>query len=306
MWTSLTNLFGGPVGAGLGLFLLVGGMMFAALAVALPFFGLWHLFGKCGVERWRGIVPFHNAWLLCRLTYGDERPFWAQVGCQAAILVAATQLNLGAAELPVLLALFVAQLAAGVVIGLAVARSFGSGPGFGVGLGLLPTVFYYILGLDETEYLGPRVRGYYGEGAGDEDVPSGDEPGDDAPDEGADDADEAGDARGVGQDEGATPAPRDGREPGGISDDEGRADDAAPADEPPADDDAAGDGPAGEDPSDVAGDRADEPSADVAGEGPDGDDPVPAPNPDETADAPADRPRGPRPLGRVWVHPTHR
>ena len=53
----------------------------------------------------------------------------------------------------------------GVLIGLAVSRSFGSGPGFGVGIGLLPSVFLFILGLDKTEYLGPEITTYFAESA---------------------------------------------------------------------------------------------------------------------------------------------
>ena len=165
MWSTLTNLFGGSFGAALGLFLILGGLVFCAAAIALPFFGLWNLFGKCGVERWRGIIPFYNVWMLTRLTCGKTVLFWIQLALQALFLMAATVLKLGALETPLIILFFIGQACVGLLIGFAVARAFGSGPAFGVGIALLPSVFLFILGLDETEYLGSNVKTFFADAA---------------------------------------------------------------------------------------------------------------------------------------------
>ncbi|HIU24031.1 MAG TPA: hypothetical protein IAD17_03835 [Candidatus Coprovicinus avistercoris] len=165
MWSKLTYLFGGPFDASLGLFLIIGGFVFCLAAIALPFFGLWSLFGKCGIERWRGLVPFYNVWMLTRLTCGKSLLFWVQLALQALCFLTALVFEFGALKLPLTVLFFVAQALVGVLIGLAVSRSFGSGPGFGVGIGLLPSVFLFILGLDKTEYLGPEITTYFAESA---------------------------------------------------------------------------------------------------------------------------------------------
>ena len=41
-----------------------------------------------------------------------------------------------------------------IIVSLSVAKSFGKGPGFGVGLALLPFIFYTILGFGDARYQG--------------------------------------------------------------------------------------------------------------------------------------------------------
>lgn len=103
--------------------------------------------------------------MLTRLVCGKTFLFWLQLALQALLFMAATVLKLGMLETPLIVVFFIAQMCVGIFIGLAVSRSFGSGPGFGVGIGLLPSVFLFILGLDETEYLGPQVETYFAEDA---------------------------------------------------------------------------------------------------------------------------------------------
>lgn len=287
MWSVLMRLFGGPADAGLGLFLVLGGLVLVALLVALPLFGLWRVFGKCGETRWHAVVPFYNVWRLCLLTFGRPWPFWAQLGCQAALLLV-PQVGLGAAETPALIALFCAQLAFGVVIGLAVARSFESGPAFGVGVALVPSACLFVLGLDGTGYLGPGVRGYFGEG-----VP-----------------DATGEA-GPGEEPSATEAPTS-ADPEGACETDPEASDG-PSDEAVLADDRGAAGPAGDHGGTADGASSDGVTDDAASAAGDAGDASPV-TPDQGAPVETDdgsrRDDGAqgsrRPLGRVWVRPSHR
>ena len=45
------------------------------------------------------------------------------------------------------------------IIGIDMAKSFGKGTGFGIGLALLGPVFYAILGFGDAQYQGPAAAG---------------------------------------------------------------------------------------------------------------------------------------------------
>lgn len=43
-----------------------------------------------------------------------------------------------------------------IILGIKTAKAFGKGAGFGVGLGILPSIFTIILGLGKAQYVGPQ------------------------------------------------------------------------------------------------------------------------------------------------------
>lgn len=105
-------------------------MCFVWLAVVIvACVGLWKVFIKMGKPGWAGIVPIYNVIILLEIT---GKPIWW-------------------------IALFlipIANLVAGILLSIAVAEKFGKTPGFGVGLALVPFVFYPILGFGDAQYVG--------------------------------------------------------------------------------------------------------------------------------------------------------
>jgi hypothetical protein len=91
--------------------------------------GLWKTFEKAGEPGWAGIIPIYNFIVLLRIA---GRPLWWIV----------------------LMLIPCVNIIVYVIVGLDVARNFGRTPGFGVGLGLLPFVFYPILGFGDARYEG--------------------------------------------------------------------------------------------------------------------------------------------------------
>lgn len=99
--------------------------VFAAVYAATCY-GVMKVFEKVGgIPTWAAFVPFYNLFLLT-----------TEVARKDVIWVA------------VALIPFVGA----VLISLEVAKKFGKSPPFGVGLGLLPFVFYPLLGAGDAEY----------------------------------------------------------------------------------------------------------------------------------------------------------
>ena len=110
------SLFGG------GLFMIV----YLAIAV-LYIAGMWGVFSKAGKPGWAAIIPFYNVWVLCEVT---GHPGWW------LILFFIPFVNL------VMLLI--------VLWGLA--KAFGHGVGFFLGLLFLGFIFIPILGFGGSQY----------------------------------------------------------------------------------------------------------------------------------------------------------
>lgn len=96
--------------------------------------GIWKVFSKAGKPGWAAIIPIYNILVLLEIV---GRPWWW-------ILL----------FLVPLLGIVIA-----FIVAIDLARSFGKGTGFGVGLALLGGVFYPILGFGDARYVGPAGNG---------------------------------------------------------------------------------------------------------------------------------------------------
>lgn len=94
--------------------------------------GWWKTFTKAGQPGWGAIIPIYNLYLICKIT---GRPAWW------IILLLIPYLNF----------IFF------IIVMLDMAKSFGRGVGFAVGLILLNPIFICILGFGSSEYQGPSA-----------------------------------------------------------------------------------------------------------------------------------------------------
>ncbi|MEM6553716.1 MAG: DUF5684 domain-containing protein [Planctomycetota bacterium] len=117
--------------SGGGIFVAVVFIIYLALIVAV-IAGGWKTYEKAGQPGWGFIVPIYNLYLICKIT---GRPWWWLI----------------LALIP-----FV-----GVIVALIsfydLARSFGKGAGFTLGLIFLGFIFIPILGFGSAEYEGPAA-----------------------------------------------------------------------------------------------------------------------------------------------------
>jgi hypothetical protein len=97
-----------------------------------PIIGMWKTFVKANQPGWAAIVPIYNIYVICELV---GRPWWWLLLCFIPCV----------------------GWVVGIMLCIDLAKSFGKGTGFGVGLALLPQVFMCILGFGSAKYLGPSV-----------------------------------------------------------------------------------------------------------------------------------------------------
>ena len=108
----------------------LGGLCFLVflLAIAIVFIaGLWKTFAKAGEPGWAAIIPIVNVYFICKIA---GRPGWWLI----------------------LFLIPVVNIVISVIVSLDVAKRFGKGAGFGIGLWLLPAIFFMILGFGSAQY----------------------------------------------------------------------------------------------------------------------------------------------------------
>ena len=136
---------------------MVGGMM-AGLTVGiiilyiLLVIAMWKIFTKAGEAGWKSLIPIYNSWVLYKIIGVNFWIWFLAVPLAGAIIsaIAGEKSTIGA------LVYLVALLAADIKSSYGLAKSFGKGTGFTVGLVLLPFIFQLILGFGKDEYVGPN------------------------------------------------------------------------------------------------------------------------------------------------------
>jgi hypothetical protein len=91
--------------------------------------GFWKVFEKAGKPGWAAIVPIYNAIVMLEVI---GKPI-------------------------VWILIFFIPCVGNVIIGLEVAKKFGKDQAYGIGLGLLPFIFFPLLGFSDAKYLGPNA-----------------------------------------------------------------------------------------------------------------------------------------------------
>ena len=100
--------------------------------VALFIAAFWKVFTKAGQPGWAAIVPIYNVYIMLKIA---GRPGWW-------------------------LLLFLIPLVnfiIGILIAIDIAKAFGKGTGFGLGLAFLGFIFYPILGFGSATYQKPAA-----------------------------------------------------------------------------------------------------------------------------------------------------
>ena len=92
----------------------------------------WKIFSKAGQPGWAAIIPIYNWIVWCKIV---GRPWW---------------------WILLLLIPFV-NLIILIILMIDLAKSFGKGVGFGIGLILLAVIFFPILGFGSAQYQGPSA-----------------------------------------------------------------------------------------------------------------------------------------------------
>ena len=92
----------------------------------------WKVFTKAGQPGWAAIIPIYNIYVWCKIV---GRPGWW------VILMIIPFVNFVVA----------------IILSIDLAKSFGKGVGFGLGLAFLGVIFWPILGFGSAQYQGPAA-----------------------------------------------------------------------------------------------------------------------------------------------------
>jgi hypothetical protein len=107
-------------------------MIVGLLIALLLIVAMWKVFTKAGQPGWASIIPIYNLYIWCKIV---GRPGWWII---------------------LLLIPFV-NIIVGIILCIDMAKSFGKGAGFGIGLALLGIIFWPILGFGSAQYQGPSA-----------------------------------------------------------------------------------------------------------------------------------------------------
>ena len=113
----------------------VGGLIVFVFMLAFLIFmiaAMWKVFEKAGQPGWAAIVPFYNLYIMLKIT---GRPVWWII----------------------LFFIPIVSLIVSIITMVDLAKSFGKGTGFAIGLLLLGFIFFPILGFGDAQYQGPAA-----------------------------------------------------------------------------------------------------------------------------------------------------
>ena len=125
MMTFLTILAQSEDAAAGGGFSAIIGLLVAVLVIA----GMWKVFTKAGKPGWAAIIPIYNTIVLLQIA---GKPVWWFL----------------------LLFIPVVNIVIAVMVMIGVAKAFGKGTGFALGLLFLSPIFIPILGFSDAQYVG--------------------------------------------------------------------------------------------------------------------------------------------------------
>lgn len=107
-------------------------MIVGLLIALLLIVAMWKVFTKAGQPGWASIIPIYNIYVWCKIV---GRPAWWII----------------------LLFIPFVNFIIGIILCIDMAKSFGKGAGFGIGLALLGIIFWPILGFGSAQYEGPSA-----------------------------------------------------------------------------------------------------------------------------------------------------
>lgn len=113
----------------------------------------WKIFEKANEPGWKAIIPFYNTYTQYKFTW-NTRAFWIVLigGIVGGILQETTE------GIPSLLGTLIMLIVAifNIISLNKLAKAFGHGVGFTIGLFFLNPIFMLILGFGRDEYIGPQ------------------------------------------------------------------------------------------------------------------------------------------------------
>lgn len=140
---------------------IIAGIGLGVIGLALAFYvlyviGCWKAFAKAGEPGWKSLIPVYNQYIQFRLVW-NTTAFWLTLalGVASGTLQSMANNYPDAAWLTILVTLVsIAAFVVYVMLNLRIAKAYGKGTGFGIGLIVFPYIFMIILGWGNSVYAG--------------------------------------------------------------------------------------------------------------------------------------------------------
>ena len=101
---------------------------------AIMLVAMWKIFTKAGEAGWKCLIPIYSTYIDVKIADGNGWKF-------------------------LLLLIPIVNIVYSIMLTVRLAKSFGKGGGFAVGLLFLAPIFYLILAFGSAQYIGPRGEG---------------------------------------------------------------------------------------------------------------------------------------------------
>lgn len=138
------------------------GMLLPLIVFILMIVAMWKIYVKAGAPGWGVLVPIYNVYLLFKIAW-KTKMYWIMLACMllpgllSGFMVGMDGNEVLAVILPLLMmACAIASIVIGIINTVKLAKAFGKGGGFAVGLIFLSIIFYCILAFGKAQYIGPE------------------------------------------------------------------------------------------------------------------------------------------------------
>lgn len=138
------------------------GMLLPLIIAILMIVAMWKIYVKAGAPGWGVLVPIYNVYLLFKIAW-KTKMCWIMLACMLlpGVLSGFVVGVSGSETLATIFALlvmvgFVVASVIGIINTVKLAKAFGKGGGFAVGLIFLSIIFYCILAFGKAQYIGPE------------------------------------------------------------------------------------------------------------------------------------------------------
>lgn len=101
--------------------------LFSLMLSIVSIVAMWRVFEKAGQPGWASIIPIYNIYVMCEIA---GKPGWWLI----------------------LFFVPIVGIVVAALVSISIAEGFNKGVGFGIGLLLLPFIFYSILAFTDAEY----------------------------------------------------------------------------------------------------------------------------------------------------------
>lgn len=145
--TSAIYGFAGGMFATLGIF----AVLVSVALYVLQIIGWWKIYTKAGEAGWKSLIPIYNFYILYKICW-ETKYFWYTL---AAALLSGIFSGIGGTICTLLGGLLsIAILVLTIMQNYKLAKAFGHGGGYTVGLIFIPWLFVLLLGFGSSEYQG--------------------------------------------------------------------------------------------------------------------------------------------------------